>query len=62
MIMPPIGVLGFVGSNCAIKFIKKLLFRGFMFAHSIWNMKTAFAVSADAKITGMLETYIILIG
>jgi hypothetical protein len=33
-----------------------------MLDHNIWNTNTAFAVNAEAKITGMLETYINLIG
>ena len=37
------------------KFIKKLLLRGLTLAHNIWKINTAFAVSADAKMTGIFE-------
>ena len=56
------GVEGLVGSNCARILKNVLLFCGLMFAQSICPIKTAFAVNADAKITGMLETYMSLIG
>ena len=56
------GVDGLVGSNCPIMFMNGLAFRRLKSAHKSCPRNTAFAVSAEAKITGMFETYISFIG